>query len=384
MLSRSRLNEIPRHFVSVDVLRFFAALAVMFYHLLFLSSAREGRAFWVSGGVISLPELAPYSYWGWVGVQIFFVISGFVISISAYHSNAGKFLSDRIVRLGPGAWICASLCFLLDTVILNQNRWQDYLRSIFFEPFGPWIDPVYWTLGIEVFFYGMVFLLLLFKKLDAIFWLAVWIGAASCMHASMQLSAYLLPEAAWTESVLQESRWRQLLLIQHGCFFAIGVLLSRLLMFRGASELGWLHLFLIGGCIQIAVYSFEEAARNNQDFSFIVPVAVWLLAMLILMRGMWLEPKLKNHHLLHKFSRSIGLMTYPLYLVHLTFGGFLAGYLVRNGLGQGLAVSAAALFCLAMSWFIAVYMEPPLQQKTKHALQAVSEHWSHRKLSHSH
>ncbi|MER9864925.1 hypothetical protein [Mesorhizobium sp. M0185] len=71
--------------VGLDLLRIFAAFSVMLFHFAYWSWAPTVASTpkSITGGALQYPELIPFSWWGWVGVEIFFVISGFVIAFSA-------------------------------------------------------------------------------------------------------------------------------------------------------------------------------------------------------------------------------------------------------------------------------------------------------------
>ena len=49
----------------------------------------------------SFPELTPIAWVGWVGVEIFFELSGFVIAYSAEGASAFVFFRSRFFRLMP-------------------------------------------------------------------------------------------------------------------------------------------------------------------------------------------------------------------------------------------------------------------------------------------
>src|SRR5580692_7749566 len=92
-------TAIKNHFSLLDPLRFGAAFGVALFHQLFWSWA------WVSIGHpgfertvaadVQYPSAAPFTWFGWVGVEIFFVISGFVIANSASRSSPKQFLVGR-------------------------------------------------------------------------------------------------------------------------------------------------------------------------------------------------------------------------------------------------------------------------------------------------
>lgn len=145
------------HIAGLDIIRLCAALMVVFYNF----------AYWdwhdcacVDAG---FPELVPYSWWGWVGVPVFFVISGFVIVLSAEGRTAADFFKGRFLRLAPGLWFFATSAFL---VLLftgaETSPWATLLlaKSVLLWPVGPWIDGVYWSqdsVGISPLVPGIVF-----------------------------------------------------------------------------------------------------------------------------------------------------------------------------------------------------------------------------------
>jgi len=70
-------NVQKNHLVGIDLLRFFAAFSVMAFHMAFWSWAPNiSTPRSISGGVFRYPEVSALSASGWVGVEIFFVISG--------------------------------------------------------------------------------------------------------------------------------------------------------------------------------------------------------------------------------------------------------------------------------------------------------------------
>ncbi len=79
----------------LDLMRFCAALAVVFFHYAF-------RGFWADHvSKMPYPWLAPVAKYGHLGVELFFMISGFVILMTATNHTVRGFVVCRMVRLYP-------------------------------------------------------------------------------------------------------------------------------------------------------------------------------------------------------------------------------------------------------------------------------------------
>ena len=147
----------------IEQLRGLAALAVAWFHL------TNGYVDWV---------VRTGSY-GWLGVEVFFVISGVVIplSLAADWQQRGtlalpQFLLRRIVRIEPPYLISVLLVVALNLLAMRvpgfQGKAQAYppeqilLHAAYLIPLSSygWLQPVYWTLAYEFAFYLTVALLI--------------------------------------------------------------------------------------------------------------------------------------------------------------------------------------------------------------------------------
>jgi peptidoglycan/LPS O-acetylase OafA/YrhL len=151
---------------NIELLRFIAALAVVYLH-----AAGTLRA-----GAFSEVGPNPLTELGAAGVDIFFVISGFVIFISLTRKSRTpiEFARDRLIRLVPAYWILTvshliffgSVAILRGTELPFDLSWT--IQSLFFmsQPLGnnlPVISPG-WTLEIEMLFYLLVAVGLVIKN----------------------------------------------------------------------------------------------------------------------------------------------------------------------------------------------------------------------------
>lgn len=352
----------PTQVVGLDLLRLAAALLVTVYHLTYLQWADPDQR----GTAAAAPFLAyvgwtPYVDTGWVGVQIFFVISGFVIAYTANGRSPSAFVRSRILRLVPGIWICATLslfALLLAGMPLGETV-QRYLLSLIVFPTGPWVAGSYWTLPIEILFYALIFLVLCRNRFDRLERVVLVLGGLSL---ALWTAVLLAPSGAVGEVVtrLAIHRLPKQLLLQHGCFFAVGVLIW-ILRERGASSRRLIALALfIGAClVQIGNEARHAAAWASVPMSATPALLAFIVALACIAAS--LRWNATAHALLGRRAtavRALGLMTYPVYLLHLPIGVPLSAWQLAAGVPPALALLVSVLVVAAFSWVVAMRIEP--------------------------
>src|SRR5262245_5050654 len=103
----------------------------MLFHLAFASWVHErGAVGQFVAGAVAFPGLVSFSWFGWVGVEIFFVLSGTVICMSAEGTTAFAFARNRIVRLYPAAWLCGTLTLVLLFFLGQDDLLERYARTL--------------------------------------------------------------------------------------------------------------------------------------------------------------------------------------------------------------------------------------------------------------
>jgi peptidoglycan/LPS O-acetylase OafA/YrhL len=145
---------------SLDVLRALAALAVCFYHF-----KRDS--------ITSLDAVWSVSSYGYLGVDVFFVISGFVIPLMLLKMkftfvDTGFFLFSRFLRLYPAYTVAGLLAIALWFLSSWTPGFRGESPSISFSELlsnsllicdftgEGWIIPVFWTLAIEAQYYFLI------------------------------------------------------------------------------------------------------------------------------------------------------------------------------------------------------------------------------------
>jgi len=375
---------VKSHLPLLDPLRFGAALGVATFHQMFWSWA------WASIGVpgfertvaadVLYPSAAPFTWFGWVGVEIFFVISGFVIANSASTSAPGEFLLGRALRLYPAVWVCATATFLV-LLLFGSGPASEiilpYIHAMLMVPkgvTGQWLDEVYWTLAAETAFYGLVFCAMLTRKItlrhlafgltiySAVF-NAIALLVASCTTPSdlpyLVILMFRVPCAAF--------------LLTHGCFFALGIWLF-ISANRELTALEQLAVAVtcLSGAAEIYFFAsfFLTSIPAISDQSALVPIMVWAAAVLLIARAAKRNrrPAPMASPEAPAWLRTLGLITYPLYLTHNVIGSAIIRALVEAGLDATSAVWVALGMLVLVCWLICARIEPAVRSALMQAL----------------
>jgi peptidoglycan/LPS O-acetylase OafA/YrhL len=298
------------------------------------------------------PSLLQLAYrFGEVGVRIFFVISGFIMTTTMYGSfgvpgaSAG-FILKRLWRIVPIYWLATLIYAAKLCLTGHAPRWDDLLLSLFFIPYDhgqPMGEPVYglgWTLNFEMFFYYLFALALLLRRVAAIVLLLVVLaglvafgfvhdlGTCSgpfCMTAVYYTRPLLLYFAAGILLGLYrkwvENRGRPL---QIHTYTAVGISLVVLLLYG---------LMVLVGLI-----------RNDSIFSDIAQIFVCILATTVCALEVHTVGSRARYRVL---LLALGDASYSIYLTHSFLTGSAARIWSRISHGSG-SPESVALFVVLM------------------------------------
>ncbi|BCY07195.1 acyltransferase [Actinoplanes sp. L3-i22] len=323
----------------VDGLRLCAALAVAMFHYTAINSV----AFW--GDRAPFGRLAHLTAYGWLGVELFFMISGFVISLSAWGRTAGGFARSRLIRLFPAYWaavlLTAAVAVLVPTFGLPVNARQVVVNlTMLNEPLKVTsVDLSFWTLWAEARFY-LLFGLLVWAGLSRgrVLWFGyAWlIGAVISVNSGMPVLVTVLQPA-------------------YAPYFVAGI--GFFLIHRFGSDLR--HWGLVGLAWALAIYSVgarvEHSARTeHRPLSVTVAMLIvtgFFLVLAVVAVG-W------TARIRWRWLTTAGLLTYPFYLLHQRVGGTLLQhfhFLPRYG-----ALGAVVGVMLVVAWLSHRFLERPL------------------------
>ncbi|QPC87726.1 acyltransferase family protein [Mesorhizobium sp. NBSH29] len=332
---------------TLDILRLVAALSVVLFHYLFRGAAGE-PAFLET----RFPEIEGAAIYGYLGVNLFFLISGFVIAWSAEGRTWYDFAIARVVRLVPGYFVCVTLTFLVLAAVaspLFSTSLGQYVANLsFFAPvFGhSFMDGVYWSIMLELIFYG---------------WITLALITGAYTRLKLELVVGWLALTCVNEFAMESGALRILFLTEFAPWFASGMLMHHLAT-RGRSTETLLLLFAAFaiGCATMQVAQDWMAAH----YGVAVPVAGLIAAnvtMFCLMFGALRFPSLVPPS---EFVFAAGALTYPLYLLHQNIG-YLAIDALAPMVGRWPAAAATTGVMLIGAFGVWRYAESPMQRALK-------------------
>jgi peptidoglycan/LPS O-acetylase OafA/YrhL len=150
----------PNRLDYIELLRVIALGAVIAFHF-FYSAIARGR----TPNVAESPMMG-WAQYGYLGVELFFMISGFVMMSSTKNISAGTFLKKRFLRLFPMYWIALIFIFVVSQFGIWQKPGliaEDFYYSLTMAPKSfshEWLDSAHWFLEKQLQFYLIVLLVL--------------------------------------------------------------------------------------------------------------------------------------------------------------------------------------------------------------------------------
>ncbi len=368
----SSVGQNNSYIYGIDLVRFMAALAVTAFHFT-----------WNNSGA---PWLMPF---GWVGVEVFFVISGLVIANSAFGATTRSFALGRFLRLYPGAWCAAAISAAILLAVPARSFTAFGIDARFtLRGFagslcllGPrFLASAYWTLPIELSFYFIILLMVHYHRIGQIQRLAAGLTLWSGIYlAPFALNRLALTHLPW--STLRYG-WLNMTLLRHGIFFALGILIW-LAGKERITRIGWftMAVALPLAAVEIASRAVELAPTIARSARAVHPSAMRLaiascaafyFAFLAIALSVYLNQRFPVSKSLRRAVRTLGLATYPLYLTHETIGGLVLLVCAAMGLRFLPSVFLALVMTCAISFLVASIWEPALRRRIRQLIDPQS------------
>ena len=279
-MERDRIPEL-------DLLRFTAAAGVVLFH----------ATHWPSQPTLLTQIFA----FGSMGVPLFFMISGFVILMTAQNRSGIEFINSRIARLYPSFWIAVLLSTLALTFLAHDPpSGVTVAANLTMQPHAfdqPYLDMVYWTLVVEMKFYALMWLIIVTRQMKRVeTFLMAWLAITAV--------AVWVPFPRLLDSIFMP---------MYAPLFAGGCFLY-LIRSRGPNAR---RLIMFALSIPLSIYwtlQYQDVAYTHSDsVTTQVTVAAIILVLSLVLLSValrwWALPRMRAWFWL-------GCLTYPLYLTH--------------------------------------------------------------------
>jgi peptidoglycan/LPS O-acetylase OafA/YrhL len=339
----------------LDGLRLVAALMVLSYHYIARGDA------WTAASPHGFPHAIFFAArFGFFGVELFFLISGFVICMSGMGRSLGQFFVARVVRLYPAYWFAVLATAVVVTLWPTINRPLAHtdvvtnLTMLQIPLHTPSVDGVYWTLWVELRFY-LLFALVVFFGVTyrrVVAFCALWTVASV---ATMAVGGPLLDNG-------QSSTFLQLAIVpQYSPYFIAGMAFFLMHRFR-PDPLLWgivgIQLMLAIhhlGVDPMIMHKFTGTAASVEPIVIVFFFAVMALVALHKLSVGW------------RWLTVAGTLTYPLYLLHQHIGWILIDKLQHEVPAPVVVVAVVALM-LTAAWLVHRLIERPLAARMRRLL----------------
>ncbi len=274
----------------IDALRGIACLSVVLFHF-----------------NVNQPDSWHWMNLGVAGVDLFFIISGFIIFYSLQKRNDFKgFVISRFSRLYPAYWV--SVCITSVLVMINGGKIElsDFFVNLtmlqgYFQVED--IDGAYWTLGIELFFYGLIILPFVFRKtaqLEHYIWISL-----SAIYFWHYLGILYFPN-------IHDRASKMFQFVNHAPLFFAGIFFY-LIGFQKATPLRYFGVLV---CFALSCYLHNFYGRTQWVITF--TEHVWLL--LFFFGAFFLLISNRLSFVVNRVTLFLGSISYSLYLIHQRIG----------------------------------------------------------------
>jgi peptidoglycan/LPS O-acetylase OafA/YrhL len=342
----------------LDFIRFFAALYVVFYHYCFRGFAKDNYS------ILEFQPLAGFSKYGYLGVELFFMISGFVILMSAKNSNLINFCISRFTRLYPAFWfsvlLSTAVIVFFGAPLFSVSLKQVLINLTMFNGFVgiDHVDGVYWSLVVELKFYILIGLLLLFrlvKYIEAFGWFLLLV---SCTHLIIPFS-----EAPTAFKIIY-----YMCFVKSSPYFVAGMFFY--LLKDNKSIIKNIPPIIVS--YGLAIYlALENTAQRNLRYNDVYDTNIVIVLITLFFIVMFLVSTDKLNSFNKKIFLYFGVLTYPLYLIHQKIG-----YIIFNSLGahinKWVLLFVVIMIMLGVSYFINKHIEKPLGNYMRQKLKTNS------------
>ncbi|HVZ97123.1 MAG TPA: acyltransferase [Chitinophagaceae bacterium] len=333
--------------VELDALRGIAAVFVVFFHFSIMAGS---SSIFLRAGV--------------TGVDLFFLISGYVIFMTLIKIKSGyEFIISRLLRLYP-SYLVMMLITLGIIFIFRRTEMPDIkvilgnvtmMQPLFFVPN---IDDSYWTLTVEMQFYILMLILYLCGWLKQI-------ERTGSIILTLIILYYLMASFFFENSVVYITPRSLFPVISHFQLFFAGILFYNISM-QGAT---WRRHSLLLACLLWTMFLFDKSGRAH----FFIGLTTYGIMIGLYFFIFYLFALKKLGFLNFKLLLFLGNISYGLYLIHQEAGKILYGYILDSHLLQP-ALARVLLFFLmiAIATAVTYSVEKPVRKLKKYLIKSAA------------
>lgn len=329
--------------LELDALRGYAALMVVFFHYTMGKPAAK-LGFEV----------------GITGVDLFFMISGFVIFMSITNSKSIKdFILKRVFRLYPAYWFAVSFTAvliyykgyevdgLIPRYLGNLTMFQSYMGL-------QDIDGPYWTLIVEMLFYILIILIMLTKRTQYV----IYVGYSIIGFLLFNELVIQPIDGNFFDNFNWHSYWRFPLLGHFPLFFA-GILFYKQKT-EGETIPRYIGIAIAYVTALLICDNFGRSKDYISTFQIVFMLTLYFIAFVLFVKG-------KLGFIVNKRSLFLGRISYSLYLIHQYVGiAIIVPILVWDvKIGEFQATVYALIAAILLATFMTFYIEEPAMKYLK-------------------
>ncbi len=356
-----------KRILELDAIRAISCLNLLLFHFTWVYQHKHGG--------FASAELGFTFPYGKYGVQLFFMLSGLVNAMTLLSKRkAGDFIVARFIRIFPSYWLvillnlvlfaCLPMFHTTPTLESTVANLSTMPRLFGFEN----MEPVTWTLQIEMLFYLFLMTTLATGLLDK---------PVRTMMVAISICFVCCTSFTWFKGVYPESSWNgtfhfveSLFFMRNLPLFAMGILLNEIRSKRydapGRKWVLWAGIVAAG----TVFHSIDLRGHN--------PAATVLMFGLLTASAFGKVPVLRWKPLIF-----ISFISYSLYLFHNNLGSALMKLLESWGCPPKLMVIAASVFAIAIGAAVTYWFEQPLTKRMRVMWTNTKARFAERKLAHS-
>jgi peptidoglycan/LPS O-acetylase OafA/YrhL len=327
-----------KRYLELDSLRGIAVLMVFLFHFVMITE-----------------EYYDWFVWGTMGVDLFFIISGFVITMSIERVSSGReFIINRFARLYPTYWTAVTFTFGIICIVSYykgeavslQQYWGNMTMFQFYLGIRD-LDGPYWTMIIEMLFYIFIFILYQIGWFHKI----VLIGTVLTVGITLTVISF--------QGEFMESLTANIPLMQFFPLFFAGILFYKVI---NEKKIGiYYALILLCLICQLALFPYVGRSRmflNQVDYTIVLSLFFFVLFLFVNNKLQFVKVK----PLLF-----LGKVSYAFYLTHYYISSrHVVPFLYHKmELNFWLVLPISISFCVLLAWVITKFIEVPLNKRLR-------------------